>query len=360
MAKRTPKKTDESVKEGNLYDKIFKENAEELFRPLIEEKLNVRFTSFKPMKEKMQTTVEREMDFFYEVLTEAGEAFILHLEFQTEDDTEMLYRFSEYHGMALRRKRQPIKHLVIFLGKGISKMETELPKSQVFTGFEVINIFKLNTEELLTSQVPSYVIAAILTDITTDKVESILRMILLRLKQVCKNKSELSRYQKQLIILSRLRKFEGLATKIVYDMPITYDIETDYLYKKGIEKGIEKGVEQGQNQGKDQQATIIVLNLLLKTDFSMEQIASLAAVSLDFVKKLDSALGKFKAKVIWQSFGKLDERKDASKITKRATKLTVALCSINSLTDEIIAMVSGLSKEQVRKIRPKQKSGKKK
>ncbi len=23
-------------------------------------------------------------------------------------------------------------------------------------------------------------------------------------------------------------------------MPITYDIETDYLYKKGIEKGIEK------------------------------------------------------------------------------------------------------------------------
>ena len=27
-------------------------------------------------------------------------------------------------------------------------------------------------------------------------------------------------------------------------MPITYDIETDYLYQKGTEKGIEKGIEK--------------------------------------------------------------------------------------------------------------------
>ncbi|MEM1123712.1 MAG: hypothetical protein AAGJ18_24960, partial [Bacteroidota bacterium] len=196
MAKKAPKKQSKSLKEGNLYDKIFKENAEEIFRPLIEEKLNVRFVSFKPMVEKMQTTIEREMDFFYNVVTEMSEAFILHLEFQTEDDSDMLYRMSEYHGMALRRKREPIKHLVIFLGKGQSKMETELPSSQVFTGFDIINVFKLDTETLLASQIPSYIVSSILTDIAAEKVESILRLILFRLKQVCRNKSELSRYQK--------------------------------------------------------------------------------------------------------------------------------------------------------------------
>ncbi|MEM6319347.1 MAG: hypothetical protein AAF960_16870 [Bacteroidota bacterium] len=359
MAKKTPKKQDESVKEGNLYDKIFKENAEQLFRPLIEEKLNVRFTSFEPMKEKMQTTIEREMDFFYNVVTESGESFILHLEFQTEDDTEMLYRMSEYHGMALRRKRKPIKHLLIFLGKGKSKMKTKLPAAEVFTGFEIINIFKLSTEALLASQIPSYIVSAILTDIKADKVESVLRLILIRLKEVCKNKSELSRYQKQLLILSRLRKFEDTAIKIVKDMPITYDIETDYLYKKGIEKGIEKGIgqgiERGENLGIDQQATVTIISLLLKTDFPIEQIANLAVVSLDSVKKWTEALAQTRAKLIWQSFGTLNERKQAAKITERAVKLARALCTIPSLTDKVIAKVCSLSEEQVKQLRPKPK-----
>ena len=54
-------------KEGNLYDKIFKENAESIFLPLIALKLNIEISSFKPIKEKLQTTIEREMDLFYEV-----------------------------------------------------------------------------------------------------------------------------------------------------------------------------------------------------------------------------------------------------------------------------------------------------
>jgi hypothetical protein len=32
-------------------------------------------------------------------------------------------------------------------------------------------------------------------------------------------------------------------------MPIIYDIESDYLYKKGFEKGLEKGIENGIENG---------------------------------------------------------------------------------------------------------------
>ncbi len=56
----------EKINEGNLYDKIFKENAEAIFLPLVESRLGIKIKSFKPYKAKLQTTLEREMDFFYE------------------------------------------------------------------------------------------------------------------------------------------------------------------------------------------------------------------------------------------------------------------------------------------------------
>jgi hypothetical protein len=64
MAKRQPlKRTDIKKKpllplpkkEGNAFDKIFKEIIEKIFRPLVEERLGVKILKFTPLKEKMQT-----------------------------------------------------------------------------------------------------------------------------------------------------------------------------------------------------------------------------------------------------------------------------------------------------------------
>ncbi len=226
--------------EGNLYDKIFKENAESIFLPLIEQRIGHKIVSFKPAKMKVQTTLEREMDFFYDIETLDGAEFLLHLEFQTEDEPEMIYRKGEYHGIALNLRKKEIKHIVIYLGTKTPTMLTQLPENQIYRGFDLVNIHAFNHKELLQSQVPDVIILAVLADYPHEKAESILRLILRQLKAVCTNRSELSKYIKQLIVLSRLRKIEDLTIKITEDMPITYDIEADYLYKKGIEKGIEK------------------------------------------------------------------------------------------------------------------------
>ena len=119
-------------------------------------------------------------------------------------------------------------------------MLTELPEKQVLRGFELINIHTFNHTQLLQSQVPDVIILAILADYAPEKAESILRLILRQLKAVCQNQSELSKYIKQLVVLSRLRKIENLTIKITQDMPITYDVKTDYLYNMGIKEGIEK------------------------------------------------------------------------------------------------------------------------
>ena len=47
-----PKAKQEAKKEGNQFDKIIKENLEQIFRPIIEQTLGIEIKTFRPWKEK--------------------------------------------------------------------------------------------------------------------------------------------------------------------------------------------------------------------------------------------------------------------------------------------------------------------
>ena len=61
-------------------------------------------------------------------------------------------------------------------------------------------------------------------------------------------------------------------------MPITYDIETDYLYQKGIEKGIEK-------------EKLIVIQTSRLKGFSIEDIAKIVDLPVEKVKQILDSMG---------------------------------------------------------------------
>ena len=271
---------------GNVFDKIFKENVESLFLPLIAQKLDIDIQSFKPLKEKIQTTLEREMDFFYEVLTMGGKRFILHIEFQSTIDPDMIYRFSEYHGIVLRKWKLPIRQVLIYLGEDKPVFKQELGEEEVFKGFELIDVHRFNTSELLGSQVPEVVLLAVLSDYPKERTESVLRLLLKQLKRVSKTTGAFKKYLNQLLILSRLRKVEDLTLKITNKMPILIDIEKDTLYLQGMEKGIEKG----RQEEKIKEKKLFVENLLRNTEFDNQRIARLAGVSIAFVGKVKKEL----------------------------------------------------------------------
>ena len=250
-----------------------------------------------PLKEKMQTTIEVEMDFFYEILTDTGEKFILHLEFESGVNSAMIYRVGEYHGMVLRRHKLPIRHIVVYLGEVMPTMRTELKPEEVFTGFDLLDVQALDTNELLSSQVPEVVLIAILSNYPKENAETILHQIVLNLKSLVKNKRVLKKYINQLMMLSRLRKIEDLTIKIAEEMPIHYDIETDALYKRGTQKGEERGMEKGMEKGKEREALkknyLFVTDLLLETDFDDAKIARLVKVSEAFVQQVKEERNAF-------------------------------------------------------------------
>ncbi len=81
------------------YDKILKENIASLLLPLTEKYLGIKIKDSRELKDKLQTTIEKEPDFIRIVKTDTEEEFILHIEFQTQDEEGMIYRMQEYFGL---------------------------------------------------------------------------------------------------------------------------------------------------------------------------------------------------------------------------------------------------------------------
>ncbi len=94
-------------------------------------------------------------------------------------------------------------------------------------------------------------------------------------------------------ILSNLRNLQNEVVLKIEDMPIHYNLETDVRYQQGTvrgieigeEKGIEKGIEIGEEKARQEEKRLFVGNLLRETDFSDEEIARIAGVTVKFVEQ---------------------------------------------------------------------------
>ncbi len=75
------------------YDKIFKENIEELILPLAKKVLSLNLENLEELKDDLQTTIERKPDFLKKVVSNDKKQsdYILHIEFQTVDEPKMVY-----------------------------------------------------------------------------------------------------------------------------------------------------------------------------------------------------------------------------------------------------------------------------
>ena len=279
----------DSKKEANKYDKIIKENLEALFLPFLEQLLKIRIVSAEHLPAKLQTTLEREVDLVLKVLTQEGQEAVLHVEFETKARRVMVYRMSEYHGILLKKYRLPVYHVVVYLGERRSNIPTRLKEEEVFTGFELVDFGRLDYEQLLSSQVPEVIVLAILANFKNKPPEAAIRSIVERLQKVVKGELSLQKYIRQLNVMSGLRKLHELTIKTIEDMPVTYDVRSDFLYKKGKEEGKEEGREEAFNEKER-----IVVTRGWQKSMSPEEIAELADMP---VERVQAIIRELEAKV---------------------------------------------------------------
>lgn len=264
MKKRNDKR------EGNQYDKIVKENIESIIPALMNSVLGFRVKEAVVIKEKLQQTKEKEADALRIITDPNGQQFILHLEFQVDDYSKMAYRMAEYWLLLRSKYGLSIRQFVIFIGPGEPKMSTILSEDGNYFQFQLINITQFDYLRFLTSDNPEEVILAVLSDFGKQEPENALSQIIHRLEETTPDQRTFQKHMRQLRVLSKLRKLDIKFDDMIQNMAKYIDAENDYLVINAKGKFVE--------------------NLLQKLNLSLEQIADLAGVSVEFVKNIQQKL----------------------------------------------------------------------
>ena len=266
-------------KQANQYDKIFKENIEAVIPSLMQNILGITAVSSEELPDDIQHTKERKPDVLKKITDNQENEFVLQIEFQVADALEMVYRMAEYYIMLERKYKIPIEQYVIYLGSTKPQMPTQLDSNWMKFKFRLISFADLDYHIFLKSTRPEEVVLGVLADFKGDSPEKALVQIIQRIEETANGDFPLKRYFKQLGVLAQLRKLEKNLKNITMDSISKFvSQERDVAYMIGFDKGEEKGEEKAEIR--------FVKNLLAKMSLTVEQIADIAGVSVEFVKQV--------------------------------------------------------------------------
>jgi len=260
---------------ANNYDRIFNENIEALLLPLLKKVLGLNPPKLQPIDAKLQVTQEAEMDNIRRVVhDDPALDYGLQIEFHISDE-DLRKRNLLHHALFHSITGLPLRQIVIYGEKSDPRhiIQNHLLTQGLELRFEVLVLKQIPKELFIHSNVPEEVVLAILCDFEGEQPEQVVRQILQHLHKICRSPNRIKKYQKQLLILSRLRKMEIIVKNEVEAMTIHYDVETDGLFLQGIEL-------------KERE---FILNLWSLQEFSLEKIALLAGTSLERVIEVISA-----------------------------------------------------------------------
>ncbi|WP_299457304.1 hypothetical protein [uncultured Microscilla sp.] len=279
---------------SNKYDKIFKENIGEYFLSLSKIHLGIEVASSEELKDKLQTTLEREADFLRKITTPQGEQMIVQLEFQTTDEQGMVKRMQLYFAILQQKYQLPVRQFVIYVGSKPPKMRTHLKPDEIFTGFELLDLSQIKYKQWLDSNIPEEILLAILSNFQQTDALQVLKQIISKLIKLIDSPETLQKYIRQLAILARLRNLTVETEQTLEYMGLTYDIEKDAFYQKGIKegrqeglkKGIKEGRQEGLKKGKQEEKVALIIGLLKSGKMTLQEIAYLTKITVAEVQKI--------------------------------------------------------------------------
>ncbi|MBN8822666.1 MULTISPECIES: hypothetical protein [unclassified Spirosoma] len=266
------------AKQVNQYDKIFRENIEAVLPSLMDTILGITAVELEELPDDIQHTKERKPDVLKKITDVHGTTFVLHIEFQLVDEPEMVYRMAEYFIMLVRKYKTAVRQFVIFLGANQPQMPTQLDVDVLRFRFPLISFIQIDYRLFLKANKPEEILLAVLANFNTSSPEAVLKSIIERIEETAKGDFSLRRYFSQLRVLAQLRNLELVLKTTMDSIAKFISEERDVLYLRGFDKGEEKAEER------------VVKNLLTKLSLSLEEVADIAGVSVEFVNDIQQRL----------------------------------------------------------------------
>ncbi len=205
-----------------------------------------------PIKELLPTSLpstELRVDFLARLEDES----ILHMEFQSFNDTNMPWRMLRYYtAIAEKYKTYNIKQLVVYVGNEKLRMKSSLKIKNLVFKYEILDIRQIDCKILLESQDPVDRIMACLCKVEDEG------YLIEKLLETMEGMEEEQRkdYIMKLLTLTELRpKLRIRLSEEVRHMPIVVrpediklpkrKLRKDILYRLGLEEGKQIGHEEG-------------------------------------------------------------------------------------------------------------------
>lgn len=271
----------------NQYDKLLKENLEQTLPMIIKDVLHLDIIDSEEIRDDIQHTKERKPDALKKVTDNEGSTFILHLEFQVQDELKMAFRMLEYCVMLMRKYELDVKQYVIFLKDSIPSMSKHIKRPYLNYHYSLIRLSDVDYRLFLRSKNPEVQMLGVLANLGVENREHAVQSIVNEIDTGTKNELIKEKYFKQLRIFVQLRThIEQPLNKAMQSVSTFFKEEKDFLYRKGKQLGEENGLEK--------KARAVVENLFTKLGCSDEKAAEIAEVSLEFVQQIRAELSKKK------------------------------------------------------------------
>lgn len=261
-------------KQGNQYDKILKENIQAVIPNLMKNVLGITAVSTTKLPDYVQHTKERKADVLEKITDIHGNTFVLQIEFQVKDEPEMAHRMADYFVMLDRKYKIPVEQFVIYIGEGTSQISPTLVRKRMTFEYPLISFSELDYEIFLKSNKPEEVILGILANFKNEQPEKALQQIINRIDETSDGDFAFKKYFKQLRVLSQLRNLDLKLKTVMDSIANLISEERDVLYMRGLNKGKET----------------FVTYLLQEANRTIDQIADIAGVSVDFVETVKKKL----------------------------------------------------------------------
>ncbi|GAA4792224.1 hypothetical protein GCM10023231_20210 [Olivibacter ginsenosidimutans] len=243
------KKENQSRRQANQYDKILRENLEVTLPVIIREILGLDIIESEELPDDVQHTKERKPDALKKVTDTTGNTFVLHVEFQVKDESDMIFRMLEYYAMLMRRYRLPIRQYVVFLGDADPHMHTGMDTDNLKFNYNLVSVHNTNYSLFLKSDNPEVKMLGILGNFEGNDSYLVIREIIEGVKSHTTGDFAESRYFKQLRIFVQLRSsLEAQFEKAMETISKFFKEEKDFLYRKGEHK---KAVDIAREMKKD-------------------------------------------------------------------------------------------------------------
>lgn len=261
----------------NKYDKIFRENMEDILPGIIQHVLKLDIVHSEELPDDVQHTKERKPDLLKKVTDTAGKIYVLHIEYQANTDKNMIFRMAEYAIMLQREYELPVKQYVIYIGMGEPGMAFTIKTEDLWFRYNLLALSTIDYKIFLKSDKPEERILAILANFGKDGSVSAIKNILKEVKAVAGGDFAEGRYYNQLRVLVQLRKLDTQYNEAMESITTFFKEERDLLFIRGEVKGRQEGKQEG--------ITAIALEMK-KEGIPLEQIAKFTKLSIAEIEQL--------------------------------------------------------------------------